>query len=209
VQVTIYNASKRVYGDPSDPKTTGQVVVEFYEGLTPIDYPTRTVVLPLQPIKPGEQFVYPLRVRAGVSPHFYRVPFRVSLRLRERLIEFSDRNVRITPDWYVHTRIFFDFWKMLGSSVNPFYLIKFHLLTRINTNIIYRNEYIDAPREGITMFTGPHISLEEYNSWVKLFQYLSLPFTIWDIERYAVGSSLYSFLCNFSELVQRFRSVTK
>ncbi len=32
VTVTIYNASKRVYGDVADPKTAGQVVVEFYEG---------------------------------------------------------------------------------------------------------------------------------------------------------------------------------
>lgn len=72
-------------------------------GLTPIEYPTRTVVLPLQPIMPGDKLVYSINVRAGVSPHFYRVPFRVSLRLRERLIEYSDRHIRITPDWYVQT----------------------------------------------------------------------------------------------------------
>ncbi len=92
----------------------------FCSGLTPIDYPTRTVVLPLQPIKPGEQFVYTLKVRAGVSPHFYRVPFRVSLRLRERLIEFSDRNVRITPDWYVQTiiSVFFSFHYLYSRGMD-------------------------------------------------------------------------------------------
>eukprot|EP00029_Vermamoeba_vermiformis_P007822 TRINITY_DN348_c0_g1_i2.p1 TRINITY_DN348_c0_g1~~TRINITY_DN348_c0_g1_i2.p1 ORF type:complete len:893 (-),score=208.96 TRINITY_DN348_c0_g1_i2:15-2693(-) len=167
VQVTIFNSSKRMYGDATDPRTAGQVIVEFYEGLTPIEYPTRTVVLPLQPIMAGDKFVYNIKVRAGISPHFYRVPFRVSLRLRERLIEFTDRNIRITPDW---------------------------------------NEYIDAPREGITMFTGPHITLEEYNSWVKLFQILSLPFTIWDIERYAgvsynvLNSELYPPTGSWKEL---------